>query len=125
MGHLIRSGLGLTKLWTAMRKLRAWGLVKTRREGHQINYTLASDEMRWVPATGECPALSISATSSATRRLGVRLHLSEVKDPVKDKPKQNSFLADLSGEVHLSQHGAICHDMQCCCWQSMQENYSV
>ncbi len=32
-------------------KLRAWGLVRTRRDGQQIYYGLASDEVREVLAT--------------------------------------------------------------------------
>lgn len=41
-----RVGLGQSPLSQHLSKLRAWGLVKTRRDGQQINYTLASDEIR-------------------------------------------------------------------------------
>ncbi len=51
---------------------------------------------------------SLEAIEHRLKEVGVRLHLSEVKGPVMDKLKQNPFLAELSGEVHLSQHGAIC-----------------
>ena len=41
-------GLGQSPLSQHLSKLRAWGLVKTRRDGQQINYALASDEVRHV-----------------------------------------------------------------------------
>lgn len=41
-------GLGQSPLSQHLSKLRAWGLVKTRRDGQQINYALASDEVREV-----------------------------------------------------------------------------
>lgn len=46
-----RVDLGQSPLSQHLSKLRAWGLVKTRREGQQINYTLASNEVRQVLAT--------------------------------------------------------------------------
>lgn len=46
-----RVDLGQSPLSQHLSKLRAWGLVKTRREGQQINYTLASDEVRQVLTT--------------------------------------------------------------------------
>ncbi|ODT66274.1 MAG: transcriptional regulator [Pelagibacterium sp. SCN 63-23] len=46
-----RVDLGQSPLSQHLSKLRAWGLVKTRRDGQQINYTLASDEVRQVLTT--------------------------------------------------------------------------
>lgn len=46
-----RVQLGQSPLSQHLSKLRAWGLVKTRRDGQQINYTLASDEVRRVLET--------------------------------------------------------------------------
>ena len=46
-----RVTLGQSPLSQHLSKLRAWGLVKTRREGQQINYSLASDEVRQVLTT--------------------------------------------------------------------------
>lgn len=43
-----RVDLGQSPLSQHLSKLRAWGLVKTRRDGQQINYALASDEVRRV-----------------------------------------------------------------------------
>jgi DNA-binding transcriptional ArsR family regulator len=44
-------GLGQSPLSQHLSKLRAWGLVTTRRDGQQINYALASDEVRQVLTT--------------------------------------------------------------------------
>lgn len=46
-----RVDLGQSPLSQHLSKLRAWGLVKTRREGQQINYSLASDEVRQILTT--------------------------------------------------------------------------
>lgn len=46
-----RVDLGQSPLSQHLSKLRAWGLVKTRRDGQQINYTLASNEVRQVLTT--------------------------------------------------------------------------
>jgi DNA-binding transcriptional ArsR family regulator len=43
--------LGQSPLSQHLSKLRAWGLVKTRRDGQQINYALASDEVKQVLST--------------------------------------------------------------------------
>jgi DNA-binding transcriptional ArsR family regulator len=43
--------LGQSPLSQHLSKLRAWGLVKTRRDGQQINYALASDEVQQVLTT--------------------------------------------------------------------------
>lgn len=43
-----RVALGQSPLSQHLSKLRAWGLVKTRRDAQQINYSLASDEVRQV-----------------------------------------------------------------------------
>ncbi|ODT47947.1 metalloregulator ArsR/SmtB family transcription factor [Devosia sp. 63-57] len=46
-----RVELGQSPLSQHLSKLRAWGLVKTRRDGQQINYSLASSEVRQVLST--------------------------------------------------------------------------
>mgnify|MGYP000023157275 FL=1 len=46
-----RVDLGQSPLSQHLSKLRAWGLVSTRREGQQINYTLASNDVRRVLVT--------------------------------------------------------------------------
>ena len=46
-----RVGLSQSPLSQHLSKLRAWGLVKPRREAQQVNYSLASDEVRQVLQT--------------------------------------------------------------------------
>jgi len=46
-----RVALGQSPLSQHLSKLRAWGLVRTRRDGQQVNYSLASDEVRQVLMT--------------------------------------------------------------------------
>ena len=46
-----RVELAQSPLSQHLSKLRAWGLVKTRREGQHIQYTLASAEVREILAT--------------------------------------------------------------------------
>ncbi len=46
-----RVQLGQSPLSQHLSKLRAWGLVRTRREGQQVHYSLASDEVRQVLTT--------------------------------------------------------------------------
>ena len=46
-----RVELGQSPLSQHLSKLRASGLVKTRRDGQQVNYSLASDEVREVLTT--------------------------------------------------------------------------
>jgi len=46
-----RVGLSQSPLSQHLSKLRAWGLVKTRRDGQQVRYSLASDEVRQVLTT--------------------------------------------------------------------------
>lgn len=46
-----RVELGQSPLSQHLSKLRAWGLVKTRRDGQQVNYSLASDKVREVLST--------------------------------------------------------------------------
>ena len=46
-----RVGLGQSPLSQHLSKLRAWGLVRTRRDGQQVNYALASEEVREVLTT--------------------------------------------------------------------------
>ena len=51
---------------------------------------------------------SLEAINTRLRDADIRLHLSEVKGPVMDRLKRSHFLDDLTGEVFLSQHEAIC-----------------
>lgn len=46
-----RVSLGQSPLSQHLSKLRAWGLVKARRDGQQIYYSLASDEVKQVLQT--------------------------------------------------------------------------
>jgi DNA-binding transcriptional ArsR family regulator len=46
-----RVGLAQSPLSQHLSKLRAWNFVKTRREGQQIYYAVASDEVRRVLET--------------------------------------------------------------------------
>lgn len=49
---------------------------------------------------------SLEAINEKLAEMGVKLHLSEVKGPVMDRLKQTHFLADLSGQLFLSQFNA-------------------
>ncbi|MBB3995633.1 SulP family sulfate permease [Sulfitobacter undariae] len=51
---------------------------------------------------------SLEAINSRLKDAYIRLHLSEVKGPVMDRLKRSHFLDELTGEVFLSQHAAIC-----------------
>ena len=46
-----RVGLAQSPLSQHLSKLRAWNFVKTRREGQQVYYSIASDEVRKVLTT--------------------------------------------------------------------------
>lgn len=46
-----RVDLGQSPLSQHLSKLRAWGLVKTRRDAQQVKYSLASDEVRQILTT--------------------------------------------------------------------------
>lgn len=46
-----RVNLGQSPLSQHLSKLRAWGFVRTRRDGQQIKYSLESDEVRQVLTT--------------------------------------------------------------------------
>jgi sulfate permease, SulP family len=50
---------------------------------------------------------SLEAINHRLQDMGIRLHLSEVKGPVMDKLERVSFTDDLSGQVFLSQYGAM------------------
>ncbi|GAB4382363.1 SulP family inorganic anion transporter [Albidovulum sp.] len=49
---------------------------------------------------------SLEAVNHRLRDMGVGFHLSEVKGPVMDRLRTSHFLADLNGEVFLSQYDA-------------------
>ena len=51
---------------------------------------------------------SLEAINTRLRDADIRLHLSEVKGPVMDRLKRSHFLDDLTGEVFLSHHEAVC-----------------
>lgn len=51
---------------------------------------------------------SLEAINSRLKDANIRLHLSEVKGPVMDRLKRSHFLDELTGEVFLSQHAAVC-----------------
>ena len=46
-----RVGLAQSPLSQHLSKLRAWNFVKTRREGQQVYYSVASDEVRHILTT--------------------------------------------------------------------------
>src|SRR5690606_10654638 len=50
---------------------------------------------------------SLEAINARLRDMGIALHLSEVKGPVMDRLQRSHFLADLTGEVFLSQYQAV------------------
>jgi SulP family sulfate permease len=50
---------------------------------------------------------SLEAINHRLRDAGVTLHLSEVKGPVMDRLQATHFIADLSGQVFLSQNQAF------------------
>ncbi|SFT03110.1 sulfate permease, SulP family [Sulfitobacter marinus] len=49
---------------------------------------------------------SLEAINARLRDMGIKLHLSEVKGPVMDRLQKHHFIADLTGQVFLSQHAA-------------------
>lgn len=51
---------------------------------------------------------SLEAINARLADMGIRLHLSEVKGPVMDRLQKQHFIADLTGQVFLSQHAAFC-----------------
>ncbi|RUM96759.1 sulfate permease [Pseudaminobacter arsenicus] len=51
---------------------------------------------------------SLDEINHRLKDAGITLHLSEVKGPVMDRLKRSHFLEDLTGEVFLSQYGAMC-----------------
>jgi len=51
---------------------------------------------------------SLEAINTRLRDADIRLHLSEVKGPVMDRLQRCHFLDELTGEVFLSQHEAVC-----------------
>ncbi|WP_068310104.1 SulP family inorganic anion transporter [Polycladidibacter hongkongensis] len=51
---------------------------------------------------------SLEALDHRLKDAGIVLHLSEVKGPVMDRLEKNNFSNDLSGEIFLSHHQAIC-----------------
>ena len=62
-------------------------------------------------AVNEIDASALDSLLSINERLreaGITFHLSEVKGPVMDRLKRSDLLSALTGEVHLSQHGACC-----------------
>lgn len=50
---------------------------------------------------------SLEAINTRLKDMGITLHLSEVKGPVMDRLQRTHFLEELSGEVYLTQFGAM------------------
>lgn len=70
-----------------------------------------TDVVLMFPAVNEIDLSALESLEAINTRLqdsGIRLHLSEVKGPVMDRLKRSRFLDELTGEVFLSQHEAIC-----------------
>ena len=62
------------------------------------------------PAVNTIDASALESLEAINLRLkdgGIRLHLSEVKGPVMDRLKRSHFLAELTGQVHLTQFDAL------------------
>ena len=49
---------------------------------------------------------SLEAINARLKDMGIKLHMSEVKGPVMDRLQKHHFIADLTGNVYLSQHAA-------------------
>lgn len=63
------------------------------------------------PAVNRIDSSALASLEEINRRLraaSIRFHLSEVKGPVMDRLKRTAFVDQLSGEVFLSHHEAIC-----------------
>lgn len=70
-----------------------------------------TDVVLMFSAVNEVDLSALESLETINTRLndaGVRLHLSEVKGPVMDRLKRSHFLEELSGDVFLSQHEAVC-----------------
>ncbi|RKF07933.1 sulfate permease [Oceaniradius stylonematis] len=80
-------------------------------------YAMVADHPELKHVVLACPAVnaidmsaleSLEAINERLEALGVKFHLTEVKGPVMDRLKRSHFLDDLTGEVFLSQHQALC-----------------
>jgi len=61
-------------------------------------------------AVNEIDSSALEALEEINHRLtgmGIKLHMSEVKGPVMDRLRKTHFLEELSGQVFLSQYGAM------------------
>jgi SulP family sulfate permease len=70
-----------------------------------------TDVVLMFPAVNEIDLSALESREAINTRLrdaDIRLHLSEVKGPVMDRLQRSHFLDDLTGEVFLSQHEAVC-----------------
>ncbi|MEX3314507.1 SulP family inorganic anion transporter [Sulfitobacter sp. PS-8MA] len=70
-----------------------------------------TDVVLMFPAVNEIDLSALESLEAINTRLkdaDIRLHLSEVKGPVMDRLQRSHFLDELTGEVFLSQHEAIC-----------------
>ncbi len=83
-------------------------------EDRVYDLVAASPDVRHVvlmcPAVNHIDMSALESLEAINRRLadmGVTLHLSEVKGPVRDRLERTDFLDHLTGEVFLSQHQAI------------------
>ena len=62
------------------------------------------------PAVNTIDYSALESLEAINRRLkdgGITLHLSEVKGPVMDRLKRSHFLAEQTGQVHLTQFDAV------------------
>ncbi len=70
-----------------------------------------TDVVLMFPAVNEIDLSALESLEAINTRLkdaDIRLHLSEVKGPVMDRLQRSHFLDELTGEVFLSQHAAVC-----------------
>ncbi|WP_281823418.1 SulP family inorganic anion transporter [Jannaschia rubra] len=84
-------------------------------EDHILDRVAGDEALRHVilqcTAINEIDLSALESLEAINRRLdemGTKLHLSEVKGPVMDRLKRAHFLDDLTGQVFLSQHAAVC-----------------
>ena len=70
-----------------------------------------TDVVLMFPAVNEIDLSALESLEAINTRLkdaDIRLHLSEVKGPVMDRLQRSHFLDELTGQVFLSQHEAVC-----------------
>ncbi|SDG48022.1 SulP family inorganic anion transporter [Sulfitobacter delicatus] len=78
---------------------------------HAADKPELTDVVLMFPAVNEIDLSALESLEAINTRLkdaDIRLHLSEVKGPVMDRLQRSHFLDELTGQVFLSQHEAVC-----------------